>query len=411
MQSRYSSFNGNNNLSTKQAFNERLKYEIGIVTHNVTGSQVVDETQIPKPMKKFFVGEYQYYGKVDENLQAVFAKKEKLKLISQKNGLFVLDFVQKQFNLLVETFTKCATIGTIKKDDKFLSVIKPEKAFISLDDRYNEYMSNLITDFNNIEVTRNATKILDFNNYMDFFIKHNSLNAQTNPMTKSGFLKSNFCPMNVSGLVIEITNLQYSNDTQKFNFVQSPNFDFFMNACIKHGFFIDYNSPWRIVADIDSPVMIDAMASLGYNRDFIFQSHFDNVTNLEIQNIRDMFYNGYNTFVKRRPFEKLVYECTNKTLKSQFVDRPLLTKASVTSMVSDQEALKIYIKMRANEQNVQFSDQELTSITSKTLSQTSNLGTNFGLNYVESQIKQKELVGSGTINSIVLSLENRLKGS
>lgn len=411
MQSRYSSFNGNNNLSTKQAFNERLKYEIGIVTHNVTGSQVVDETQIPKPMKKFFVGEYQYYGKVDENLQAVFAKKEKLKLISQKNGLFVLDFVQKQFNLLVETFTKCATIGTIKKDDRFLSVIKPEKAFISLDDRYNEYMSNLITNFNNIEVTRNATKILDFNNYMDFFIKYNSLNAQTNPMTKSGFLKSNFCPMNVSGLVIEIANLQYSNDTQKFNFVQSPNFDFFMNACIKHGFFIDYNSPWRIVADIDSPVMIDAMASLGYNRDFIFQSHFDNVTNLEIQNIRDMFYNGYNTFVKRRPFEKLVYECTNKTLKSQFVDRPLLTKASVTSMVSDQEALKIYIKMRANEQNVQFSDQELTSITSKTLSQTSNLGTNFGLNYVESQIKQKELVGSGTINSIVLSLENRLKGS
>jgi len=411
MQSRYSSFNGNNNLSTKQAFNERLKYEIGIVTHNVTGSQVVDETQIPKPMKKFFVGEYQYYGKVDENLQAVFARKEKLKLISQKNGLFVLDFVQKQFNLLVETFTKCATIGTIKKDDKFLSVIKPEKAFVSLDDRYNEYMSNLITNFNNVEVTRNATKILDFNNYMDFFIKYNTLNAQTNPMTKSGFLKSNFCPMNVSGLVIEIANLQYSNDTQKYNFVQSPNFDFFMNACIKHGFFIDYNSPSRIVADIDSPVMIDAMASLGYNRDFIFQSHFDNVTNLEIQNIRDMFYNGYNGFVKKRPFEKLVYECTNRTLKSQFVDRTLLTKTSVTSMVSNEEALKIYIKMRANEQNIQFSDQELNSVVSKTLSQFNNLGVQFATNYVESQIKQKELVGSGTINSIVVSLENRLKGS
>ncbi len=411
MQSRYSSFNGNNNLSSKQAFNERLKYEIGIVTHNVTGSQVVDETQIPKPMKKFFVGEYQYYGKVDENLQAVFARKEKLKLISQKNGLFVLDFVQKQFNLLVETFTKCATIGTIKKDDKFLSVIKPEKAFVSLDDRYNEYMSNLITNFNNVEVTRNATKILDFNNYMDFFIKYNTLNAQTNPMTKSGFLKSNFCPMNVSGLVIEIANLQYSNDTQKYSFVQSPNFDFFMNACIKHGFFIDYNSPSRIVADIDSPVMIDAMASLGYNRDFIFQSHFDNVTNLEIQNIRDMFYNGYNGFVKKRPFEKLVYECTNRTLKSQFVDRTLLTKTSVTSMVSNEEALKIYIKMRANEQNIQFSDQELNSVVSKTLSQFNNLGVQFATNYVESQIKQKELVGSGTINSIVLSLENRLKGS
>ncbi len=362
-------------------------------------------------MKKFFVGEYQYYGKVDENLQAVFARKEKLKLISQKNGLFVLDFVQKQFNLLVETFTKCATIGTIKKDDKFLSVIKPEKAFVSLDDRYNEYMSNLITNFNNVEVTRNATKILDFNNYMDFFIKYNTLNAQTNPMTKSGFLKSNFCPMNVSGLVIEIANLQYSNDTQKYSFVQSPNFDFFMNACIKHGFFIDYNSPSRIVADIDSPVMIDAMASLGYNRDFIFQSHFDNVTNLEIQNIRDMFYNGYNGFVKKRPFEKLVYECTNRTLKSQFVDRTLLTKTSVTSMVSNEEALKIYIKMRANEQNIQFSDQELNSVVSKTLSQFNNLGVQFATNYVESQIKQKELVGSGTINSIVLSLENRLKGS
>jgi len=80
-------------------------------------------------------------------------------------------------------------------------------------------------------------------------------------------------------------------------------------------------------------------------------------------------------------------------------------------MVSNEEALKIYIKMRANEQNIQFSDQELNSVVSKTLSQFNNLGVQFATNYVESQIKQKELVGSGTINSIVLSLENRLKGS
>lgn len=414
MQSKYQSFNGKNSLSSKTLFNERLKYEIGLIEQNPEDLEspdyeFKDDTQIIKPMKKFFVGEYQYYGKVNESLQSIIPKKDKLKPISQQANLFALDFVQRQYKLLTETFTKCATIGTISKDDRFLSVLKPVKAFKLLNNEYDSYMSNIISNFNLQINKNNAFKILNFENYMDSLLLYNNINAQTSPMTKTGFVKSKKCPMNISGFVIEIAELEYSNDSQKYNFTQSPNFDFFLKACIKHGFSIDYHSPWRLIADIDSPPMLESMASLGYKRETIFQSHFDSVVDFEIDNIKTIFYNGYNTFIKNRPIEKLVFEC-NKKLKSEIITRQQINKGFIENVITNSEALKIYIKMRANEQNVEISKQNLSLITSKSISQYNNLGINEALNYVENEIKLKELVGSGAINSLMISYENRLKG-
>ena len=399
--SKFSSFNGTNELKSKSIFNERLKYEIGLFDSTTT---------IPKPMIKFQVGEFQFYGKVDESLKPVTPKKNKLKLISDKNNLLVLDFVEKQYKAMKQNFDKCVTVGSISKDDPYLSVLKPVKAYQSIDDQYTSYIKDIITSFNkNYIIDGNRLhNILDFNSYMNNMIDYSSIVSKKIPLTRSSFIKTNNCSMNVSGLVIELADLQYSNDSIKYDFTNSPNFKFFQNACIKYGFSIDYYAPWRIIADIDSPPMQEAMLSLGYNRSTIFLTHFDDAVGPEVENIKTVMYNGYNLLARNQPVTKLVSQC-NKRLVSEIIQRPQISKKSVSETVDSSVALQIFISMRASEQETPFSKQAIEQLTKNATSYLYKFGISSALQYVQEQMLTKQLGGSGTLNSITLSLNNRKK--
>ena len=68
--------------------------------------------------------------------------------------------------------------------------------------------------------------------------------------------------MSISGLVIDIANIEPNNDQIKYkSFYQSKNWDFFLNACNTYGFMVDCNMPNRIIADINSAAMQEKMAN------------------------------------------------------------------------------------------------------------------------------------------------------
>jgi hypothetical protein len=399
---KYSTFNATNKLGSNRIFNERLKYEIGLV----------DETDtIPKPMIKFFIGEFQFYGKVDEDLNPVIAKTNKLKMISDKNNLLVLDFVQKQFNALKQTFVKCVNIGTISKTDPYLSVLIPEKAYESTDAAYKGYMGKVMESFNKEYIIngRRINKVENFIDYTNLLIEYSKLTSNILPITKTSFVKTNFCPMSVSGLVIELTKLKYSNDSDKFKFASSPNFEFFKKACIKHGFSIDYNAPWRIIADIDSPPMVEAMEKMGYNRETIFVSHFDQTSDTEIENIKTVLYNGYSTLVKSNSVSKIVVECKN-SLKSKFINREVISRATLNKILDNSSALQIYATIRNSEQEKSLSSQSIQKISSNAKSILSAYDILKAVKFVEQELRPNQLAGSGTLNTIVLSSKERTKG-
>ena len=60
-----------------------------------------------------------------------------------------------------------------------------------------------------------------------------------------------------SGLAIEIANIDKSNDDMKFLFfLNSKNWDFYLNVAETFGFMVDVDVPWRLVADINSKQML-----------------------------------------------------------------------------------------------------------------------------------------------------------
>jgi len=71
------------------------------------------------------------------------------------------------------------------------------------------------------------------------------------PVTYPAFIKSKYCPISVSGLAIEVADLDFNNDDAKIEqFIKSNNWEFYLNACASYGFMVDSRMPWRLVADI-----------------------------------------------------------------------------------------------------------------------------------------------------------------
>jgi hypothetical protein len=398
---KYSSFNATNKLNLKQLTLERAKYRTGLFDESIS---------LPKPMQNFHFAENQFYGKVDDLLNPVIANKQKLKILSTSDNLFALDFVKNQFDELKQNFVKCTTIGTISKDDNYLSVLEAKKAYESLDKEYASYMNILLTTLNKDYIIdgKRENNITDLNSYINHLIEFSRLTSRVMPLTKTSFLKTNFCPLNCSGLVIEIAELSYSVDSQKFEFIQSPNFEFYKNACIKHGFYIDYNAPWRLVADIGSPVMSNAMLKVGTSRQQLFQTHFERTILTETNNIETILLNGYNTFVKNRPLSKVVFEC-NKKLAYKNIARFGISKAAIKNAIDNEKLLQIYLHLRTSEQEQQISQTLKNKILSNSNSILKNKNILSALIHIEEVLATNQLLGSGTLNSTVLKLEDMKK--
>ncbi len=393
---KYNFFNGSNSLSTKRIFYERAKYLTG----------VFDETTAPKPMFNSFLAENQFYGKVDDSLNPVIANKQKLKIISTSENLYALDFVKNQFDALKQNFVKAITIGSISKTDNYLSSIKAFKGYESLDKQYTSYMNVVLTSLNKDYIIdgRRENNIKDFNSYVNNLIEYSKLTSKIMPITKTSFLKTNFCPLNVSGLVVEIAELKYSKDEEKVNFIQSQNFDFFRNACIKHGFYIDYNAPWRLIADLGSPSMAEAMIKVGTTRQNVFATHFIPTLQTEVDNINSVLLNGYNTFVKNKPISKVVFECDKRLAFKNIIRNPT-TLRNVKNEIDDKTALQIYLQIRLSEQEQETSNSTKNMILSNATSILKNSDLNSALRHIEQQLVKKQLAGSGTLNTLMLNLK------
>ena len=162
-------------------------------------------------------------------------------------------------------FDKCAQIGRIRRNDAFLSNLKVYRAYENSSIKYNEYFSLLSQTFKS-HVREQAINISDFDDFIDVLMRFLKNGALTFPFTKTGFIKSRHSSMLGSGLVIEIASLDYNNDQTKVDqFINSPNWDFYVQTCNSYGFIIDTSAPWRLMADLDSVIMKEYASRYGFD--------------------------------------------------------------------------------------------------------------------------------------------------
>ena len=89
----------------------------------------------------------------------------------------------------------------------------------------------------------------DFDHFINELMSILQNTAHRNAFTKTAFIKSRRCPATCSGLAIEIANVDAANDEEKINqFVNSLNWDFYLQTCASYGFMVDKNIPWSIIS-------------------------------------------------------------------------------------------------------------------------------------------------------------------
>jgi len=343
-------FKNSNNESIEDLFDKRLIY--------------IDEMADPnyRNLVNFLFAEKYLYGRVSRNyipielnLNATSLKGLPVTNQSDANGFQALNFVADAFNDLNAQFRKKVMAGQISANDQYLTRLEVKKAYDSPRKQYSGYFRS-VKSFITETFEGREYRFKNFQEFMAHFETILKEITDIGPFSYPAFVKSRLCTMEATGLVINIASLDSTNDEQKVNrFKNSPNWEFYLNACRSYGFSVDSNNPWRLVADLGSPEMIqyarryshlstDSVLSFCYAPAYVtFYENFVNLF-LELYNatksdyvVREYCQNGSTITKVVRPFNY-----TTETLMENF------TKA---------DFFKLYMKIRLMEEREVNLDQ------------------------------------------------------
>ncbi len=360
-----------NTEGARALFNKRLIYRSEASMAQSSNAVGYDT---PSAMVSFIAEKF-LYGRVNRDFVPIAIQrsqqKQHLKTISaaqsQETNMRALHFVVDAFNGLAQQFNKCAMEGKIDITDPFLSQLKAFRAFEDPSLKYQQYMKRYNALFKVNANSNPAKQIENFDQFQAAIVESVNLTGMTAPVTYTGFIKSRRCLINVSGLVIEVANLDASNDEEKVaQFLQSKNWDFFVNAAATYGFMIDETVPWRLVADIGSSTMIEYAAAYGlHTTDDIISRCYRQVAPRAAARFANQMFNTYN---KIKP-AVIVYseECGGRPVMNQRTPAAYRDADYLKGLYGNEYFLSLYCKMRFAEEESEYSKNEREALIKDTL--------------------------------------------
>ena len=348
-----------NTESTFELFNKRAVY-FGD-SSNVNYENLVD-----------FTAEKIMYGRVTRTFVPIVIPQNsnRLKRIPTESitsqGFEALNFVVDAFVELQQQFKKCVLLNKIDNSDPYLSNLKVYKAYVDPYNRYEKY-SRKLKGVISADPTMDSTKLKDFGMMTKNLTSIMKSAGKTNPLTFPAFVKSKKSPINISGLVIEIADLDPANDDEKINsFVNSNNWQFYLNACRNYGFMVDQNVPWRLVADIGSEQMLQYAKNYNLNSldeilAFCYQSaHYTYYQNFT-QNMLDM----YNQIKPRSIIE--LTECNNRVKVNKLIPKQYASTQILNKTYNEEQMINLYCNLRLSEEEKQFNDNQKSKLIKDTI--------------------------------------------
>jgi len=262
---------------------------------------------------------FPYYGRVDNNGNFIYPSETHLTpLMKNKetsaDTVYVLNFVADAFLDLQDHFNLANELGILDKRPRSISTINPVKGWESVHDAYAKQIEIiyqvLISSYFEKPNEHNGlqySKPENFDSYMKS-VKHMfSSKGKHLPLTRTAFLMSKHTGILNSGLAIEIEPaIDYGDDPAKnFIFVQSPNYNFYIEALKKFGFMADKEYPGRIIADLGSPKMQAYMRSYNLTLENVFDNYFYKSKDYDYEIMRVYLIQIYNNYCGLYPIKSV----------------------------------------------------------------------------------------------------------
>jgi hypothetical protein len=317
-----------------------------------------------KNLVDFSFAEKALYGRIDRyhvpihlpQSHTTFMKRIKA-TVDPKAVFQAVSFVADAFNDLVMQFQKNALGGKISNNEQYLSTIMAHQAYQSPLRQYTESMAS----FDDIMRRFYTDENIYYANFDEFFARFMSdldVTVHQTPYTYPAFLKSRLCPMSVTGLVIEIADLDAADDDVKMtHFFNNKNWAFFLNACRSYGFLVDQHKPWRLVADLGSPVMMEYAARYGYaGTDFILMQLYTPAGITYYERFKTSLLGAYNK-LKTEAYT-VREQCSSGQNISRIVRPRQYQRKEFLEMYSEEFFMEAYFKIRFREEEADFSTLE-----------------------------------------------------
>ncbi len=360
-------------------------YDKGIVYR----SEIAQFAQRYSCLVDFNFAEKFLYGRVNRDFVSIepnqgFVNMESLRQSDSTTGrVKVMSFVALAFNMLHRHFERSAQTGKIRKSDPYLSTLKPYEGYQNSNTAYANYFNSVVSAMKTLKNEKKAV-ITNFDEFIEFLKSFSKSVGRSFPITKTGFVRSRYNSMMNNGLSIEISDLVYENDDQKItDFVGSPNFEYYLNACNSFGFMVDINAPWRIVADLDSIAMQDFAKRFGYaNTDSVINIAFRTVHYSYYTNLQSQLLNLYNVLSSKTT---KIDDCTGKTI---IITPKEYTIEQINNLYDESYFINLYCMLRFIEEEDTHTKakQDLIITDTQNLSRTKNLRTALG--YFERFVSQ-----------------------
>tara|TARA_R110002020_G_scaffold48694_7_gene138763 strand:- start:902 stop:2242 length:1341 start_codon:yes stop_codon:yes gene_type:complete len=333
--------------------------------------------------------ESNFYGRVNKRGMPIVCNEGYLKAItSVKAGSnpLAMNFVADAFDDLSNKMGKLfqSSRGYVDQNS-ILFPLEATNAWVSGRQKYAEWLSTHFDVFVNsylktrIEV---AQQIVDFPTFLNVLLEYLEGTLHQVPMTFSSFILSRWCPMASNGLIIDVYDGNSAVDRSKFNdFLTDSNFEIYRRLAKQHGFFVDKNIPWRLVANLNHPYMLQKQKLNGFfgnknNLDQIFRFGYSAAHQEDIEMLKIHFAGFYQSYVETFPSyaKPRIQECNGfnisktikverKTLKGAFLRNDQLNKNSdYYQKYGDMFWLRVYYYLKVNEfANVSFSLKDIDS--------------------------------------------------
>lgn len=244
-------FGANNGMGTKRLFIERAMYDRMYPRYS--------DTLMPGPIN-FRSTRHNKYGRISRFKDYIFPDDTKMKQIAGPldNNVYALNFV-------VDAYQDFAKYVRLMRRTKFLpdSVFSQTWGAVNgVTDTaymYDVYLKGLKSSFLNayLDESDSHKHITNFESFLNVFFNFYMTDLiERMPITKTGMLSSKYSDPMGSGLCIEIDGAAHDDDKVKFNqYINNKNFPLYALSAAKFGFLIDKHAPWRLVANLNSPLL------------------------------------------------------------------------------------------------------------------------------------------------------------
>jgi hypothetical protein len=353
-------FEGKNKTkSSRKLYGDRINYIV-----NARQPGYMDPTVGYRDFSKF---ESVLYGRVDANQVPRILNPKYLKPVAMASNnasstkpIRLVQPVADAARDFIRSYQAAYTSGKINKQLPFLSAPKVVKGYISIYQQYNSHIRSILDVFVNKYLTKYEQRYRGLNSLEDFvdaFLDFNKEFKSANVLLSS-FILSRECEPHVSGLMFSLADLDAGDDQLKYDdFINTKNSYFYRQLAINHGFNIDVNKPWTLVADLESPAfekylskyVCDNSSGLGGQTVDATSKFFDNFYSVayyrDIELLKNQILVYYNIFVSRQPNNTSVTdgECG---LALKVFQRTQISQDFVDLSYEDSDWIQFYVDLK-----------------------------------------------------------------